>query len=100
MVEGQVGAERLVEPVMEGPHSLLAQVVALVADQVGPLERPPGCVGIVESVDLWLAGAAQAQQPVDQPLALRRLLRRQETPRLLHRGALPERGQGRAPAKG
>ena len=64
LVERLVRAERLAEPVVEGPHSLLAEIVALVADQVGPLERPPGGVGIVVHVELRIAG--EPQQAVDQ----------------------------------
>ncbi len=68
LVERLVGAERLLDPVVHGPHALLAQLVAGVADQVGPLERPAG--GVLVVVDVLGRVAGEAQQAIDQLRAL------------------------------
>jgi hypothetical protein len=72
LIERPVGAERLADPVVQGPHPLLAQGLALVADQVGPLERPQGGVLVVVGIELRVAG--QAQESVDEMLPLVRIV--------------------------
>ena len=67
-VEALVGPERLADPVVQCPHPLFAQLVAAVANQVRPLQRPPGGVEVVEAIPGGVAGLSE--QFVDQPLPL------------------------------
>ena len=41
---------------MQRPHALLAQLVAGVTNEVGPFQRPIGCVSIVVDVHVGVAG--------------------------------------------
>ena len=67
-VKRLVRAEALLEPIVEGPHPALAEHGRVVADQIGPLQAPPGGV----AVDMPVAGriASQAEELVDEPLPL------------------------------
>ena len=67
-VDRLVLAERRRQPVVHRPHALLAERGAVGADQVGPFESPVGGVGVV--VDVLGRVAGQAEQAVDQPVAL------------------------------
>jgi hypothetical protein len=54
-IEALIVPERRLEPVVQGPHFLLA-VVAPVAQEVRPLQAPPGSIRIVMRVLVGIAG--------------------------------------------
>ena len=68
--------ERRPHPVVEGPHAAVAQLVAVVANEIAPFERPIRAPLIPIDVAARIAG--QPEQFIDEGLSLFRIVGRQE----------------------